>query len=140
MMRTLHTGQRMRAHNGPMLPYNIQSAVETTSASGEVFADWEHATLVGTRLGYIEIGKGEELDVNGRIIATEKTRLVLRGGLAITPKMRAVDQVSGALWDIEGVRTVDGSAPASAETIICDIVSGQKQTVPSAGGFGGPTG
>lgn len=105
----------------------IQAAVITRGASGQEVQSWASPTTVGQRWAAIEFAGASarlrNLQMNPE---AELTIELASGRLAVTTKHR-VSHSDGRVWDIVGITTLDGKAPANSDSIVLQVKAGLRQ-------------
>ena len=105
----------------------IQAAASSRGASGQEVLSWASPTTVGSRWARIEF-TGSSTRLRNLQISPEAELVIslASGRLAVTTKHR-VSHSDGRVWDIVGIETMDGKAPANSDEIVLQVKAGIRQ-------------
>lgn len=105
----------------------IQAATETRGASGQAVLSWASPTTVGARWASVEFTGSSTRLRNLQINPEAELVIALASGrLAVTTKHRVLHS-DGRVFDIVGIETLDGKAPANSDQIVLQVKAGIRQ-------------
>lgn len=106
----------------------IQAATSSRGASGQEVLSWAVPSTVGERWAAIEFTGASTRLRNLQINPEADLVISLRSGfLAVTTKHRVIHNGDGRVWDIVGITTGDGKAPANSDSIVLQVKAGLRQ-------------